>query len=64
MLESIARSKIISEKQTMGYKNLSFFVNNSKNRLKKVKSGSKLSYVLESQKQDNKEVSVLLNNSP
>ncbi len=55
MIASIARSKNISEKNKMGYKNLKFFVSNSKNRLLRVKSGCRLASVLETQQQENEE---------
>ena len=56
MIESIAQSKNTSEKNKMGFKNLKFFVNNSKNRLKRVKTGSRLANILESQAAENQEV--------
>ena len=59
MIGSIAKSKNISEKAKMGYKNLKFFVGNSKNRLQKIRSGCRLANVIESQVQENHEVTLL-----
>jgi len=60
MIESIARSKNASEKSKMGYKNLKFFVNNSKNRLNRIKSGCRLSNVLQAQVNENNEVFIIV----
>ena len=64
MIESIARSKNITEKHKMGYKNLKFFVNNSKSRLQRIKTGGRLSHVLEIQENENKEVYFHITFSP
>ena len=60
MLENIVRSKNLSEKNKMGYKNLKFFVNNSQNRLKRVKSGDRLFGIIEDQVEQNSGVSFIL----
>jgi hypothetical protein len=59
MIESIARSQNVAVKHRMEYKNLKFFMSNSKNRLQRIKSGCRLAHVLETQQQDNQEVLVL-----
>ena len=56
MLESIAKSKILTEKNKMNYKNLRFFLENSKERMKRIKAGTKLSTVIDIQRQNNKKV--------
>ena len=61
MIESIARSKNLSAKHKMGYKNLMFFVNNSRTRVQRVKTGTRLSSVLDLQLQESKEVIFILN---
>jgi len=61
MIESITMSKNLIEKQKMDYKNLQFFVNSSKNRLHKVKAGSRLAHVIESQARENQKAFLSLN---
>ena len=56
MIESIAKSKNASEKHKMEYHNLKFFVLSSKNRLRRIKGGSRLADVLDVQMQENQQV--------
>lgn len=60
MLESVARSKNLSERHKLGYRSLKFFVNSSKNRLQKVRTGSRLAHVLDTQIKKNKDVRYVL----
>ena len=55
-MESINHSKNTSEKNKVGYMSLKFLIANSRDRLHRVKTGSRLGCVLEAQTQENQEV--------
>ena len=57
MIKSIAKSKNASEKHKLDFQNLRFFVLNSKNRVKRIRSGCRLSDVIDVQVDENKQVS-------
>ena len=56
MIKSIANNRNATEKRKMEYKNLKFFVLSSKNRLSRVKGGTRLASVIEVQAQENSQV--------